>query len=119
MARMTKPTDHTLLVLKQIRDAVAQTNERLDQTNERLDQTREELSNRLDQTRQELSRRQTETEIRLATALTDVVGAIHEVRDAVRADKDLRKTVAEHEQRLDALERPGERRSLAVQFIRR
>lgn len=94
MPRMTKPTDHTLAVLKQIRDAVTQ-------TNERLDLTREELSQRLDH----LSRRQTETEIRLATELTAVVGAVHSLRDAVLADRDLRRTVDDHEQRLGAIER--------------
>src|SRR5438445_22698 len=109
MPRMTtKPTDHTLIVLKQIRDAVVQTNERLDQTNERLDQTNE----RIDQTRQELSerldrldRRQVEAEIRLATGLTAVVGAVHMVRDAVLADRGLKRTVDDHELRLAAIER--------------
>jgi len=94
MRRMTKPTDLSLSVLKQIRDAVTQTNVRLDH-----------LSQRVDQTREELSRRQTETEIRLATELTAVVGAVHLVRDAVVADRDLRKTVENHEQRLIAIER--------------
>lgn len=102
MPRMTKPpTDHTLAVLKQIRDAVTQTNARLDQTNECLDQTRADLSDRLDR----LERRQTETEIRLATELTAVVGAVHALRDAVLADRDLRRTIADHEQRLSAIER--------------
>ncbi len=91
MPRMTtKPTDHTLAVLKQIRDAVTQTNERLDQTNQRLDR---------------LERRQTETEVRLATELTAVVGAVHELRDTLLADRDLRRTVDDHEQRLRAIER--------------
>jgi len=94
MRRMTKPTDLGLAVLKQIRDAVTQ-------TNVRLDQTREELSQRLDQ----LSRRQTETEIRLATELTAVVGAVHSLRDVIVSDRDLRKTVENHEQRLSAIER--------------
>ena len=105
MRRMTKPTDLSLAVLKQIRDAVTQTNVRLDETrgeiSQRLDQTREELSQRLDQ----LARRQTETEIRLATELTAVVGAVHSLRDAVVADRELRKTVENHEQRLSAIER--------------
>ena len=98
MPRMTKPTDLSLAVLKHIRDAVTQ-------TNARIDQTREELSQRLDQTREELSRRQTETEVRLATELTAVVGAVHSLREAIVADRDLRKTVENHEQRLSAMER--------------
>ena len=108
MPRMTKPIDQTIVVLKQIRDAITQTNERigqtnqrLDQTNQRLDQTREELSERLDQ----VQRRQTETEIRLATELAAVVGAVHTVRDAVLGDKDLRRTVVDLEQRVSAIER--------------
>jgi hypothetical protein len=102
MPRMTqKHTDHALVVLKQIRDAVTQ-------TNVRLDQTREELSGRLDQTNQRLDRaerRQTETEIRLATELTAVVGAVHSLRDAILADRELKRTVDDHEQRLLAIER--------------
>lgn len=39
----------TVQVLKEIRDEVRQTNERLDRTNERLEQTRTELSGRLGQ----------------------------------------------------------------------
>lgn len=101
LRRMTKPTDLSLEVLKQIRDAVTQTNERLEQTNQRLDHTREELSARLDR----VERRQTETEIRLATELTAVVGAVHSLRDAILADRDLRKTVDEHERRIASLER--------------
>jgi len=83
---------------RQIRDAVTQTRQelsrRLDQTNQRLDQTREELS-----------RRQTETEIRLATELTAVVGAVHLLRDAMVGDRELRKAVEDHEQCLTAIER--------------
>lgn len=98
MPRMTKPTDLSLAVLEQIRDAVTQTREELSQ---RLDQTNQ----RLDQTREELSRRQTETEIRLETELTAVVGTVHSLRDAIVADRDLRRTVEDHEQRLGAIER--------------
>lgn len=98
MPRMTKPSDLGLAVPRQIRDAVTQTREELSQ---RLDQTNQ----RLDQTREELSRGQTETEIRLATELVAVVGAVHSLRDAIVADRDLRRTVEDHEQRLGAIER--------------
>ncbi len=101
MPRMSKPKDQTLEVLKQIRDAVSETNHRVSETNQRLDQTREELSGRLDR----VEKRQTETEIRLATELTAVVGAVHSLRDAILADRDLRRTVDDHEQRLRAVER--------------
>ena len=99
--------DLTIEVLKEIRDEVratkvelkqqiAQTNERLDQTNERLGETNDRL--------ERLERRQVETEVRLATELTSVVGAIHELRDAVLADRELRRDIADHEQRIRRLE---------------
>jgi hypothetical protein len=87
---MTKPVDHTLEVLKQIRDAVTRTNDRLDQTVDRLDR---------------VERRQTEMEIRLATEITAVVGAVHSLRDAILEDRHLRRVVDDHEQRLAVLER--------------
>ena len=105
MSRMTKPTDRRLVVLKQIRDAVTQTNQRIDQTREELSHRLDQTNQRLDQTREELSRRHTETEMRLATELTAVVGAVHSLRDAIVADRDLRRTVEDHEQRLGAIER--------------
>lgn len=52
-----------------------------------------------------LERRQVETEIRLATELAAVVGAIHELRDAILEDRGLRRTVDDHELRLRDLER--------------
>ena len=87
-------TSLTIEILKQIRDGVAETNRRLDQTNQRLDDTRKELL-----------ARQTETEIRLATELVAVVGAVHSLRAAILEDRDLRQTVDDHEQRLRAIER--------------
>lgn len=89
--------DRTTQILIEIRDEIRATNARIDQTNSRLDQT----NGRLDR----LERRQVEGEIRTSTALVDVVGAIHEVRDALLEDRQLRATVADHEQRLQALER--------------
>jgi chromosome segregation ATPase len=101
--------DLTTQILLEIRDEIRttradlgaridETNSRLDQTNSRLDQT----NSRLDR----LERRQTEGEVRVGTALVDVTGAIHELRDVLLADRELRSTVADHEQRLQALERP-------------
>ncbi len=94
----------TIEILKQIRDGVAVTNQRLDRTNERLDGVSERLdgvSERLDRT----EKRQTETETRLATELVAVVGAVHSLRDAILSDRDLRHTVNDHEQRLRTIER--------------
>jgi hypothetical protein len=89
MPRMTKPTDHTLAVLKQIRDAVTLTNVRLDQTRQELSQRLDQTNERLDHTNERLehlARLHTETEIRLSTELSAVIGAVHTVRDAVTVD---------------------------------
>lgn len=51
-----------------------------------------------------LERRQVETEIRLTTELTAVVGAIHELRDAILEDRALRQRVDDHERRIRDLE---------------
>lgn len=85
--------DLTLEVLKEIRDEVRSTKVELKaeigQTNERLDR---------------LERRQVETEVRLATELTSVVGAIRDLKDAVVADRELRRDIADHERRIQQLE---------------
>jgi hypothetical protein len=41
---------------------------------------------------------------RLATGLVAVVDAVHEVRDLLREDRQLRDRVADHERRLTAVE---------------
>lgn len=104
MARMTKPIDHTVELLEQIRDAVMRTNERIDQTNERIGQTNERLEQTIDRL-DRVERRQTEMEIRLATEITAVVGAVHSLRDAILEDRHLRRVVDDHEHRLTTLER--------------
>ncbi len=77
-----EPTDVTIEVLKGIRDEVRGTNARLDR----------------------VERRQADTEVRLATELVAVVDAVHEVRDLLREDRQLRDRVANHERRLTAVE---------------
>lgn len=52
-----------------------------------------------------LERRQTETEIRLATEVIAVVGAVRELRDVLVEDRALRAQVRDHEDRLGRLER--------------
>jgi hypothetical protein len=90
-------------LLKGIRDEVRGVGARLDETNTRLDET----ITRLDR----LERRQTEAEVRVSTQLVAVVGAVNEVRDALREELGLRRRVDDHEQRLLAIEaRSGERR---------
>jgi chromosome segregation ATPase len=77
-----EPTDVTIEVLKGIRDELRGTNARLDTTNLRLERV----------------------EHRLATELVAVVDAVHEVRDLLREDRQLRDRVADHERRLTAVE---------------
>jgi len=76
------PTDLTIEVLKSIRDELRGTNVRLDR----------------------VERRQADTEVRLATELVAVVGAVNEVRDLLREDRHLRDRVDDHERRLAAVE---------------
>lgn len=53
----------------------------------------------------ELHRHQREVEIRISTEMAAVVGAIHEVRDAVLGTRGLTAQVHNHESRIGALER--------------
>jgi predicted nucleic acid-binding Zn-ribbon protein len=76
-------TDTTLKVLREIRDEIKQTNERIGH----------------------LEKRQTETENRLATELVAVVGAVNSLREAILEDRQLRHQVKDHEARLRELER--------------
>jgi chromosome segregation ATPase len=81
-----EPTDLTVRILTDIRDELRTTNQRIDQTNQRIDQTNQ----RLDQTNarlEQMRQHSVESEIRLGTAITDMTGTLHEVRDhlAVRA----------------------------------
>jgi hypothetical protein len=52
----------------------------------------------------EVRRRQVESEVRLATALTDVIGAVNRVRDAVVDGYRFAERVDDHERRISALE---------------
>jgi predicted nucleic acid-binding Zn-ribbon protein len=88
-----KPENVTVRVLKEIRDAVRETNGRLDQTNARLDQT----NARLDQTREELGRRIVESEVRTASAIAELAGALNGVTTLLREQLDLRDRIARNE----------------------
>jgi hypothetical protein len=105
-----EPTDLTIEILKGIRDEVRATNEGLRATNEGLRATNEGLratNERLDGLTEEvrgLARRQTETEIRLATEIVAVAGAINGLRDDLKQDRALRRRVDDHERRLRAIE---------------
>ncbi|HEX8792495.1 MAG TPA: hypothetical protein VF765_16220 [Polyangiaceae bacterium] len=92
-----EPTDLTIEILKNIRDEVRLTrtdlSARIDATNVRLETLREDLSGRIDTLRDELSRRIVESEIRTATAVTDLAGAVSEMTGVLRASHDLRPRV--------------------------
>ena len=108
---MAKTSDIAVEILKQIRDEVRQTNVKLGGVSERLDGVSERLdgvSERLDGVSARVERvekRQTESEIRLATEIVAVVGAVNAVRDAILEERALRGQVADHETRLRSLER--------------
>jgi len=105
---MTTPRNITIEILKDIRDAVRETNGRLDETNGRIDQ----MSARIDQTSQEsqarfdeLGRRIVESELRTATALTDLAGTVREMTSVLRAQGDLRPRLEKCERDIAELHR--------------
>ena len=79
--------DQTNAKLEQTRNELSarihQTNERIDQTNERLEELRDELSTRI-----------TQSEIHTATAITDLVGTLGEMKTLFSDRLDLRGRVA-------------------------
>jgi len=81
-----EPTDLTVKILQEIRDAVQQTNARIDQTNERLDQTATRLEKKIDV----LADRIVESEIRTATAITALSGTLDDVKQLLRERLDMR-----------------------------
>jgi len=87
---MPKRPSPTLQVLREIRDELKQTNERLGRVEGRAES---------------LERRQSESEVRLATELVAVAKAVHEVRDLLRDNLVVHHRVEDHERRLLALER--------------
>jgi chromosome segregation ATPase len=103
-----EPTDITIEILKDIRSAIGQTNERLDSTIERLDSTNERLdgtNERIDSLRDELSRRIVESEIRTSTAITALAGTVSDMTDVLRASHDLRPRVERCEQDIVEIKR--------------
>jgi predicted phage gp36 major capsid-like protein len=101
-------SDLTVEILKDIRDGVRQTNQKLEETkrelrdeiratNERLDTTNERLDR--------LERTQIDTELRVSTEITAVVGAINQLRDGLFEDRKLPSAVRDHEARIRKLEK--------------
>jgi hypothetical protein len=75
--------DITIEILESIRDEIRGTNVRLER----------------------LEKRQVETEIRLATEIVAVAGAVHTLTEAFKDDGQVRAAVRDHEKRLTALEK--------------
>lgn len=93
--------DLTTEILIEIRDEMRANREEIKRTNEELHRTRLELSERIER----LEKRQVESEVRLATELIGVSGAIKELTKLVAEDRQLRAQVTDHEKRLGDLER--------------
>lgn len=99
--------DITVGILRSIRDEIRETrtelSARIDEVAKRVGSVEGRLES-VDGRVESLERRQTATEMRLATELLAVVRAIHEVRDILRESLALAPKVADHEQRIRALE---------------
>jgi chromosome segregation ATPase len=78
-----EPTDLTVTILREIRDEIRETNRRLEETQQHLDQTKDELGRHI-----------VESEIRTATAITSLAGAIQDVKSLLQERLDLRDRVA-------------------------
>jgi uncharacterized coiled-coil DUF342 family protein len=105
------PSDQTNEILLGIRqdlrrmaEAQAQTNRRLDRSNAHL-QTLQESHDATNERLDQMHRWQTEANLRLATEVVSLVKDVHELRDVFVEDRQLRQQVANHEHRIQALER--------------
>ncbi len=97
-------TDITVQILKEIRDGVVGTNERIDRTNERLEQTNERLeqtNERLEQTNERLSAVETAL-VDLATQQRFVVRSL---RTLAARDHRFADDLDELRARVDAIEK--------------
>ncbi len=96
-----EPTDLTIEILKDIRQEMREAKEEIRHTREDLHDEIHALSGRVDR----LHTRITETDIRTATAMTDLVGTLHEMRDEFRSSRELRPRVERCEQDIADLKR--------------
>lgn len=109
-----EPTDLTIEILKGIREETRKTNGQLTELRGEMRSELGELRGGLGELRSELGElrrdvgdlrdRQTGAEVRLATELVGVAGAVREVRDLLREDRALRGRVEDHERRISAIE---------------
>jgi chromosome segregation ATPase len=109
-----EPTDLTIEILKGIREENRRTNDQLDALRTEVRTGFAGVRSELGELRGEVGElrgevgalrdRQTATEVRLATELIGVAGAVREVRDLLREDRALRGKVDDHERRISAIE---------------
>ncbi len=111
-------------LLKNIRDEIRETrvslSERIDATNTRIDAMDQRIDGRLESTNsridgtntrlERLERRQVEMEVRLATEIVALNGAVGKLVETLQADRGVRVTVRDHEKRITALEKRPPRR---------
>ena len=98
------PSDITIEILKEIRDAVHGTNNRIDLTNARLDQARAELSDRIENVRIELSARIDQTNDALVELSTQQRFMVRTFGSLGSRDRRLDGEVADLRVRVEALE---------------
>lgn len=83
----------TVQILRDIRDEIRSTNTRLETTNARLDAHIDTTREGLQSLREELGRKIVESEVRTSTAIHELAGTMHDVRDLLRDRLDLRDRV--------------------------
>jgi hypothetical protein len=104
-----EPTDITIEILKSIRDELhdglsglrGELHDGLSGLRGELREGLTGVTERMDR----LERRQTEADLRVATELVGVAGAVREMRDAYREERALSHRVDDHERRLSEMER--------------
>ena len=100
-----EPTDVTIEILKNIRDelhdGLAGVRGEVAGVRGELRQGLAGVTERMDR----IERRQTEADLRVATELVAVAGAVREMRDAYREERALNHRVDDHERRLSEVER--------------
>ncbi len=101
---MTKSRDTTLIVLKDIRNEIRQ-------TNAGVDALRTEMHEELGALRRELSGAIVESEMRTATAITALDGTVRDMTAVLRAQHDLRPRLERCEREIEELKRRPPRAS--------
>ncbi|MBN8612787.1 MAG: hypothetical protein J0L92_19485 [Deltaproteobacteria bacterium] len=98
---MSNTSDLTVKILSEIRDEIRGTrvdlSAKIDQTNARLEETNQKVDL--------LARRQTETEVRLATEIVALAGAVDRTNKLLRERLDDRDRIDDIDRRVSALER--------------